>query len=121
MKVPLHEQFKMVQEYQHDSDNDDSLKPASSGSLEILHGEDKKSSHRRVHTMISHSNVGSNATPRSIKDHHRKMTVTDPNQNAKLKDISSASVDRGGVMRSIMSTPRKISRLLSTKDDIEKQ
>jgi hypothetical protein len=99
--IPLKDQFKMLQDYQNESD-EDSKTPKSNSNVEVLTGSDATLKHRRVHTMITASKIHS-STPRKLKEHHRRITAREdftPTQENPFLVTSSSST---------LFSPRKFS------------
>jgi hypothetical protein len=121
-QAPSAEQFKVFQEDITDSEGEevgDGTTPKPAAKIELLTGSDVKNSHRRVHTMISHTNPKQKlATPKTIRDHHRKLTFAPTNDTPKASKMSfehnlflaNSKPSVPGV-QSVISTPRKLSQI----------
>ncbi len=122
-QAPSAEQFKVFQENISDSEGeeaDDGTTPKpTSTRIELLSGSDINNSHRRVHTMISHTNPKQKlATPKTIRDHHRKLTMAPTNDTPKASKVSfeqnpflANSKPTVSGVQSVISTPRKLSHI----------
>jgi hypothetical protein len=109
---PLHEQFKMISEFQQDSDTesvDEETPKEDRLKVNSLNVEKESPMHRRVHTIVSQSPSTSNslltATPSKTD---RKIKVISP--STKLSDAHSVMKREPGIFDTFLSTPRKLSR-----------